>query len=134
MHDVPTVALLGLVVAATCACSANPQRDDAEKRAQFRAYAGPPLDRFVYLQHYTGWKRLGNGQVVLWTTINDAYLMTITLPCVGLDFVTNLRLTSTQNMVTSGIDSVIVQGQACRISEIRHVDYERMKRELHVIP
>jgi len=127
--------LAGVALAALAACAANPKRPaPAEERAQFRQYAGPPIASFTYLGHYNGWRALGEGQVVLWTDINDAYLITVQLPCVDLEFESMLRLSSAQHMVTSGIDSVLVHRQACRVTEIRHVDYLKMKQELHTIP
>jgi Family of unknown function (DUF6491) len=94
----------------------------------FVKYAGPPIEGFTYLGHYTGFRTLGGTKVVIWTTINDAYLIKVLEPCVGLPFAGKVRLTSSSNTVTSRYDFVVVGDERCHIDTIRHVDYGAMKR------
>ena len=103
-------------------------------REQFLQFAGPPVDRFTWIGRYYAFTVLGKQQVVVWTTINDAYLLTVTAPCVGLDFVNGIHFTSSARTVTRGVDGLLVDGQKCFITEIRPVDYRAMKKALHTSP
>ena len=128
-------AALSLAACATTEGSKPPTiNHEGATREQFMQYAGPPVDSFTWLGRYEGWKPLGNQQVVLWTSVNDAYLLTVTAPCVGLDFENGIRLTSTTRTVTRGVDGLLVQGQKCFITQIRPVDYLAMKKNLHTVP
>jgi hypothetical protein len=97
-------------------------------------YAGPPIDDFTYLGHYDGFNALGGNDVVIWTTINDAYLIHVMAPCVQLPFANRVELTSTAHTVSRRFDFVIVDHHDhCHIDTIRHVDYGAMKRA-HLAP
>jgi len=99
-------------------------------REQFLRYAGPPVESFRYLGFYKAWQLLGNGQFAMWTDVNDVHLLTVQQPCPALEFAEGLKLTSYNRLVTRGIDYVQVRDQQCHITEIRPVDYLRMKQEL----
>ena len=127
-HTLPAalavIALLG-------ACSGVPPRQDPEAvRARYASYAGDPLDRITWLGRFDSWESLGNNQLLLFTTPNDAYLLAVTPPCTDLPFVQNIGLTSTGSTVTARLDSVIVKSWRCQIAEIRRVDYKRMRADL----
>ena len=128
-------AALGLAACATTPSSGPPViNHEGATREQFLQFAGPPVERFTWLGRYYGFRPLGKQQVVMWTSINDAYLLTVTPPCVGLDFVSGIHLTTTARTVTRGVDGLLVQGQKCFITEIRPVDYLAMKKALHTGP
>jgi Family of unknown function (DUF6491) len=112
----------------------TPRTPAGVRREQYLHYAGPPVDSFTYLRDYYAWTPIGNYQLVLWTTINDAYLITVMPPCVGLDFARGIHLTQTANTVTRGVDKILFQDQICFISQLRPVDYLAMKREVHAGP
>jgi len=131
----PALAALLVSVLAGCATTVVPkQLSDSERREQFLHYAGPPVDSVTYLQHYYAWRPLGNLQLVLWSSINDAYLLTVLPPCVGLDFADGINVTSSSSTITRGVDAVRFDHQYCYISQIRQVDYEAMKRAEKAIP
>jgi hypothetical protein len=114
------------------ACSSIPlkQRQDAQ-RARYEAYAGPPVDRFTYLGRYDSWQPIGTNELVVWTTINQAYLIKVAPPCDNLEFANRIGLTSTANTVSARLDFVRVGRQwRCPIQEIRPVDYLRMKQDM----
>jgi hypothetical protein len=119
------VALLG-------ACSAgSPRKDPDAVRTRYASYAGEPLDRITWLGRFDSWESLGDNQLLIFTTPNTAYLLTVTPPCTDLPFVQNIGLTSTGSTVTARLDSVILRGQfRCQIAEIRKVDYARMKTDM----
>ncbi len=120
------------ILALLCACSSGSARKDPDAvRARYASYAGEPLDRFTWLGRYDSWESLGGNQLLIFTTPNNAYLLTVTPPCTDLPFVQNIGLTSTGSTVTARLDSVILRGQfRCQIAEIRKVDYARMKADM----
>ncbi|HEX4480402.1 MAG TPA: DUF6491 family protein [Rudaea sp.] len=70
---------------------------------------------------------VGDAQVVVWPTINSAYLLTVDQPCNNLAFAHGFAVTQEQSMrVSKHFDSVTFGGQRCRITEIRPVDYKAM--------
>src|SRR5579862_9119430 len=85
------IALSGLMAG----CLATPpSKADLAAEANFMKYAGPPIEGFTYLGHYTGFRTLGDKAVVVWTTYNDAYMIRILDPCPELRFVNRIGLTS----------------------------------------
>jgi len=115
----------------TAACSGIPRRDrDQEALDRYLRYSGPPVDSITYLGHYDGWQTVAPHQFVLWTTINDAYLITVNAPCENLQFAQRIGLTQTANTLYSRFDAVLVKDWRCQISEIRPIDYLRLKQDL----
>ena len=122
MALIPVLGLMAGCVSGRHGSSAAPTL------AMYRQYAGPPIDGFTYLGHYNGFRTLGGQQLVIWTTINDAYLIKVLEPCVNLPFTNTLALTSSAKTVTRRVDWVIIDHDRCRIDSIRHVDYKAMKQ------
>jgi Family of unknown function (DUF6491) len=118
------IAVLGLVLGSATAAAASP----TPTLETFLQYAGPPIDSFTYLGHYDGFRTLGGRDVVIWTTINDAYLIRVMNPCTNLPFANAVKLTSSVKTVTRSVDAVLVEHDRCRIESIRHVDYLAMKK------
>src|SRR5215469_2355458 len=126
---------VGFVLLASCASSTH--QSDRERRAQYAAYAGPPIQQFTWLGRFDSWEPLGQTELVVFTTPSDAYLLKVWPPC-DLRFAFNGRgsetigVTSTGGTVSAGLDSVIERSTAvggrtvCPISEIRKIDYRRM--------
>lgn len=131
-------ALIGFLatlctLAGLTACSAGgiPRHDGQEKqRDRYASYAGPPMQSFTWLGKYDGWESLGNNQLVIFTTPFEAYLLTVVGPCNDLNFANAVGLTSTGSTVSTRFDYVKVKHMRCQISEIRKVDYQRMKADL----
>ncbi|HTY94167.1 MAG TPA: DUF6491 family protein [Steroidobacteraceae bacterium] len=122
MASVPALALM-----AGCATGSH-VLSPAPTREQFLQYAGPPIEGFTYLGHYDGFRTLGGNEVLIWTTINDAYLIKVLDPCPELPFARKVELTSSSRTVTRQFDWVIVAHDRCHIDTIRHIDYGAMKR------
>ncbi|HEY2809712.1 MAG TPA: DUF6491 family protein [Steroidobacteraceae bacterium] len=125
----PATALAILALLSACS-GGSPRQDPEAVRARYASYAGDPLDRITWLGRFDSWESLGNDQLLIFTTPNTAYLLTVTLPCTDLPFVQNIALTSTGGTVTARLDSVIVRQFRCQIAQIRKVDYARMKVDL----
>jgi len=124
-------AWLLIAAALLASCSGIPlkQREAAE-RSRFEAYAGKPVDHFTWLTHYNGWEPISPDELVVWTDINDAYLITVFHPCTDLMFARRIGLTSSGDTVYAHFDAVRVQGWRCMIKSIQPVDYLRMQRDL----
>ena len=112
-------------------CSGIPlkQREAAE-RNRFEAYAGKPVDHFTWLTRYDGWEPISPDQLVVWTDINQAYLITVFHPCTNLMFANRIGLTSTADTVYAHFDFVRAEGWKCMINTIQPVDYLRMQHDL----
>jgi hypothetical protein len=123
---------VSLLVAALLAagCSGIPRRErDQEQLDRYLRYAGEPVDHITYLGHYDNWQSVSRYQLVLWTNINDAYLITVRPPCEDLQFAQRIGITQTASTISSRFDSVLVKHWRCQISEIRPIDYRRMKQD-----
>jgi hypothetical protein len=124
-------AWLMSVAAVLAACSGIPRQErDHEQLERYLKYAAPAVDRITYLGHYSGWQSLSSTQLVVWTGINDAYLISVRPPCENLQFANRIGLTSTGSTVYARFDSVLVRHWKCQIEEIRPVDYLRMRQDL----
>jgi len=100
----------------------------APTKQTYLQYAGPPIESFTYLGHYNGFRTLGGQDLVIWTTINDAYLIKVLEPCLNLPYANRVDLTSEAKTVTRSIDWVIFDHGRCRIDTLQHVDYGAMKK------
>ena len=121
-----------LAVALLTACSGIPlkERQDAQ-RSRYQAYAGPPIDRFTWLGRYDSFQPIGTNELVVWTTSFQAYLIKVAPPCDNLELANHIGLTSTSNTVYARFDVVTVGRWRCPIQEIRPIDVQRMRQEMH---
>jgi Family of unknown function (DUF6491) len=124
----PWAIVFAAALLAGCAALPPISKQDAATEATLLQFAGPPIDSFTYLGHYDGFRTLGDKQVVLFTTINDGYLIRVRDPCINLRFANRVGLTSSDRTVNRTFDFVITDHQRCRIDTIRHIDYAAMKR------
>lgn len=123
-------AWLLAAAALLASCSSIPlERRDAAERARFEAYAGKPVDHFTWLTHYEGWEPISPDQLVVWTDINQAYLITVFHPCLDLMFAHRIALTPTADTIYAHFDSVHVEGWKCMINTIQPIDYLRMEHD-----
>lgn len=129
--------LLSLALLAACqsesskgdAGGAPMKEDQSSALARYTKYAGEPVKQFNWLGKFDSWEPLSADQLVVYTTPTTVYLLKVWGPCRNLPFATGIGLTSTGKTVYSGLDSVIVQGQRCPISEIRPVNFEQMRAD-----
>ncbi len=123
-------ALLCIAPALLGACASVAQHGKQQQLQQYLQYAEAPVDSFTYLGHFDDWQSLSDTQLVVWTTFNEPYLITVRAPCIDLQFAQRIGLTSTAGAVSNNLDAVILEHQHCQITQIRPVDYRKMQAEL----
>jgi hypothetical protein len=123
-----TAMVFAVTLLAGCAPVPPISKQDAVTEANLLKFAGPPIDSFTYLGRYDGFRTLGDMQVVIFTTINDAYLIRVLPPCINLRTADRVGLTSSNKTVNRTFDFVLADHERCRIDTIRHVDYAAVKR------
>ena len=124
------VWILPLVVV-LAACSGIPLKDrEMALRNRYHEYAGPPVKSYSHFGAYDGWAPIGQYELVVWTTINDAYLITVDPPCDDLMFANRISITQTADTVDQKFDFVKVGYSKCMIKSIQPVDYLKMKKAM----
>ena len=103
----------------------------AEKESEAANHAGEPVKsfRFLRMDHF---EILGSNSILVWTRVNQAYLLTVDEPCFGLEFATAVGLSSSMNTVYRRHDDVVFKDQRCAIAEIRPVDVKALKAARNV--
>jgi len=117
---------LGLASALAACAGPGPRARQAQALERHMNFAGEPVDSFN-LRLMQQWQPLGETHVVVYTAINEAWLLALDQPCHGIDFAQAIALTSTGSRVHRRFDSVRFDQQLCRIHEIRPVDVRAMK-------
>jgi hypothetical protein len=101
-------------------------------RSRWHSAAAPPACREP-VNSFTafdinGWTALSDTKLVVWTGVNEAWLLTVWNGCQELSFVDRIRIKSTGSAVMRG-DTVIVRRDRCPISEIRPIDVRQMRAD-----
>ena len=127
MNKALVVVLATLILGA---CSGIPQRTtDKEDLARYMQYAGEPVSSVSYLGRYDSWRPLGRDNLVIWTGINEAYLLSIAGPCNDLPFANRVAIKTRGPTLGRGDSVIIGRGQRCLITEVRPIDYRKMKQD-----
>jgi hypothetical protein len=129
-NSVVTTAAVLLAAAALTGCASTLAKLNGPK-LNYTEYAGEPVKSF-YMSNFDGWSAVSKDQLVVWSGLNKAYLLTITGYCPDLQFANAIAVTSTANTVDK-FEKVIVGGDRCLISEIRPVDVKQMKEDRKII-
>jgi len=123
------VLLAVTAAAALSACAGMPKRESEQATLdRYMDFAGQPVESFSYLGRFDSWRSLGRDKLVIWTSLNNAYLLTVQQPCQDLEFANRIGLTSTTGTVSRGFDAVRVgRHERCTITEIRPVNYKDLR-------
>jgi len=128
MKTLTAIILAGFLASACATTGGGLERSTGDKAlAHYEPYLEEPVDSFTMFRH-DSWEPLNRNQLVLYTTMNDAYLLTVMGPCYELPFAQTVGVTTTGSSVTR-FDSVIVRGNRCPITEIQPIDVHRMKAD-----
>lgn len=113
-------ASLTAAAALLAGCATGPKLD-------YTDYAGEPVKSF-YMNNFDGWTAVSKDQVVIWSGMNKAYLLSLTGYCPDLQLANAIAVTSTGNTVDR-FEKVIVGRDRCFIHEIRPLDTKQMKED-----
>jgi hypothetical protein len=119
-NRVASAAAVAMCTAALAGCATGPKLD-------YTDYAGEPVKSF-YMNNFDGWSSVSKDQLVVWTGLNKAYLITINGYCPDLQFANAIAVTSTGSTVDK-FEKVIVGRDRCFIKEIRPLDTKQMKED-----
>ncbi|MDH4260216.1 MAG: DUF6491 family protein [Gammaproteobacteria bacterium] len=121
------VVILVLVVLFAAACAGGLRRNADDDAVAYLDYAGEPVRGFTSFR-LQSWQPLSRDRLVLWTGVNEAYLVTVWRSCPDLQFAHSIHVSSTGSQITT-FDHVNVGRDRCQISEIRPIDVRRMKAD-----
>jgi hypothetical protein len=126
MYTKIPLAVVLAVTLASCASGMERMRGE-ESSSKYIDYAGAPVEQFASFR-IDGWTPVSRNQLVLWTGINEAYLLKVWDSCQDLQFANRIAVTSTADTI-SRFDKVRVGRDQCPISEIRPIDVKQMKAD-----
>ena len=108
---------------------ADTRAHEDEEFARYKQYAGTPIDEFSMFRMWK-WQVVGPERIVIWSTINDAYLVKVDTPCVRLEWTHAVVVTQKMRQkVSKKFDYVVFGNQRCKIAEILPVDYKAMLKD-----
>ena len=123
------VAALVLAVLCIDGAHAQTRKTQQENLERFEKYTGEPVEQFQFWSLYK-WQLVAPNKVVVWPTINEAYLLTVDEPCPGLEWARSIGVTSKQrHLVSRKFDFVTYGKGQCQINEIRPIDYKTMLKD-----
>lgn len=115
-------------------CGANFSHADTRETQrmhldEYTPYLEAPVDEFPFWSLYK-WQLVAPDKVVVWSTINDAYLVTVAEPCAGLEWARDIGVTSQQpRRISRRFDYVTFGRERCHIEQIRPIDSARMRQD-----
>jgi hypothetical protein len=118
--------VLALLVAAGCAAGASVGKSD-QAIDKYEPYIGEPVKNFTAFR-IDSWQSVDRNRLILWTGINDAWLITVSGSCPDLMFTDRIRVTSTGNQVST-FDKVFVRRDMCLIDKIEPINVRQMKAD-----
>lgn len=129
----PSIASLRPVLVLTLgilltACAGGLARKDDTAQFRYQDYAGEPVDTVDSMGRVTGWNSVSRDQLVIWTGVNDAWLIKVWSTCRDLEFANTVAIKRNGTRITK-FDQVLVGEERCQISEIRRVDIKQMKAD-----
>jgi hypothetical protein len=114
------------LLSAGCATGVARMHGDAPV-TRYQPYLGAPIEQFTAFR-IDGWELAGHNQVVIWTGVNTAYLLTVWDSCQDLDFAQHIGISRTGSTVHR-LESVTVGRQRCPIESIRPIDIRQYKAD-----
>lgn len=120
------VLLATTALAAGCAAGGSISRSD-QALEKYEPYIGEPIRGFTAFR-IDSWQSVDRNHLILWTGINDAWLITVGGSCPDLMFTDRIRVTSTGNQVST-FDKVMVRGDTCLIDTIQPINVRQMKAD-----
>ena len=114
------------VLVAGCASGSAIGRSE-QTLEKYEPYIGEPIRGFTAFR-IDSWQSVDRDHLILWTSMNDAWLITIGGSCPDLMFTDRIRVTSTGSQIST-FDKVIVRGDTCLIDTIQPINVRQMKAD-----
>lgn len=125
MKNMLALALIA-VIASGCASGLSRSRGDSVLD-RYEPYVGEPIHGFTSFRTHS-WQPVSRNQLILWNSINEAYLLTLSNNCPELMFTNSIRVTSTASSIST-LDQVIVRGDRCMIHTIQPIDVRAYRND-----
>ncbi len=130
-----TVHALSLSAAAALmlgACASTPKEASADKLARYQSFAGEPVRSIPYNASAGGknFNILDDMHMVLETRPNEAYLVSLSGPCLRDNSAMVLNISSDIGRISAGFDrvsSLSQPGMSCTVNEIRPLDLKGLR-------
>jgi hypothetical protein len=124
------IGVSGILVALLAGCAGGPPRIQSnETLDRYLGYAGEPVERAKSFR-LDSWEWVDRNKIVLWTGVNEAYLVTVWDTCRDLQFTNHIRVVSGMSNTISRFDKIRVGPDTCPIKEIRPIDVKGMKADM----
>ena len=125
--QIAAMLVLGALVARPA--QADTRATQQKSLERYTPYLEAPVEDFTFWSLYK-WQLVGPQKVVVWSTIKDAYLLTVAEPCPKLEWANGIGLTSQQlHRISRRFDFVTLANDRCRITRIQPIDTARMNQE-----
>ncbi len=130
-HEIRRLLAAALLAAALLLASCADMAHDSltAQLRHYEAYAGKPVPQIRWINGYKRWSAIGKDKLLVWTNIDQPYLVTVYRPCTNLLFARIIGVTSTVDIVQPRFNFVLADGWRCMISTIQPIDYARMQRD-----
>lgn len=128
------LAIALFAAAALAGCATTGKLSSSERLELYRAHAGAPVRDFQYFGSLNGWTELGDSALAVWTKPSEAWLLSLSGPCMDLSYAPAIGVTSMMGRVSAKFDRVIVRGGSpgmapipCRIDSIQPLDVKALR-------
>jgi hypothetical protein len=124
--------VLPLAALLTACASGIPQRTEGtfSEVDRYLQYDQGSVGSINYFGRFDGWRPLERERLLVWDGLDNAYLISVAPPCRDLEFTNMIGFTTrVRGTISSGIDAVQTSSERCRITEIRRIDYRKMKQD-----
>lgn len=89
-------------------------------------FAGAPEQHVPFVQ-YQNFEPVSESSLILYETMNRAYLVDIEESCWNLPYAQGIFVNHGGNTLSIAFDSIVIGDRSCRITEIRPLDVKAMK-------
>jgi len=131
---VKRLAIVLLAAVALAGCATTGRLSSSERLELYRAHAGAPVKDFQYFGSLNGWTELGDSALAVWTKPSEAWLLSLSGPCMDLSYAPAISVTNMMGRVSAKFDRVIVRGGSpgmapipCRIDTIQPLDVKTLR-------
>lgn len=124
-----TILIVLMTAALASGCASNGLKRSSGERllSKYEPYVGEPIQSFTAFRQES-WQPISRTQLVLWTSINDAYLLTVANNCPDLMYTNAVSVSSTTSAIST-LDHVLVRGDRCQIQKIQPIDVRQMRKD-----